>query len=237
MLYTHPTGDCSFLITITMTAFVSIFTLGWEMVQYPFLIAMAECIALRNHRRFVTTFVNVFLLEVGLGIFFLAFAFMTTFLLWLGAVLWWLYDHGMERANNPETRRDFMMDGLLFSVIAILTECIIYVIKRLIRWRKAKHAVSEQASMMTPVVSVHTYFAENDCMICWNSKSTVLFLPCRHMVVCEACCNEYMCSEIQTRGNVTCPKCRDSVKECFIPPSPGKEVVVISDDDDSCNEE
>ena len=43
------------------------------------------------------------------------------------------------------------------------------------------------------------------CVVCWENPRTVVFLPCKHLQVCELC----------AKGLAQCPSCRAGVVDIF----------------------
>ncbi|XP_065877340.1 MND1-interacting protein 1-like [Euphorbia lathyris] len=50
--------------------------------------------------------------------------------------------------------------------------------------------------------------SDRDCIICMKDEVSVVFLPCRHQVMCSSCSDNY-----GKKGKVTCPCCRVPVEQ------------------------
>ena len=58
------------------------------------------------------------------------------------------------------------------------------------------------------------------CLVCNENEACVVTLPCRHMVMCARCTNQWFGrspEELSDEPTRTCPKCRSIVMTFFVP--------------------
>lgn len=54
---------------------------------------------------------------------------------------------------------------------------------------------------------------DNTCRICFDRKSKVIVLPCRHGGCCEECIRRHLFSKPAHKGGRSCPMCRRRIRE------------------------
>lgn len=89
---------------------------------------------------------------------------------------------------------------LCTSVIVILTVTYLAVAEIIKAW-KPRTRYGSIASRI---------FQEADCVICKESETEVLYVPCLHLCTCRNC------ADMMGNDNRKCPICRNSIKERFV---------------------
>ena len=79
------------------------------------------------------------------------------------------------------------------------------------REAKEQLAVNEVLLKETARLRRELVEAEARCVICWDAKPSLAFVPCGHVCVCSSCWGGF-----ERNGGCRCPKCRQDVQFSFL---------------------
>lgn len=131
-------------------------------------------------------------------------------------VIWFYFFMALATKTALYVMRQLSEEGLRFNFTINfgLSVLIVLTILGLLRLCMSKNTARDSVKQGAVSVDITTIFYSDTCRMCFDAPSTHLFIPCKHMALCESCCLTY-CANKPLKEKVKCLLCRKNVEECI----------------------